>query len=437
MSNFVRVSFPNSPAEPKRVHRATLTKENYKHEFATFYFRDWGANFNNVKPGTPIKANFGGKEFVGYVHDIRGEIDSNKDFLEVEAIGASFVMRQASQEIYRNITASEVVKKIAQKYNFSYKVEPHPRVYPQISQSGLTDWELMVKLAKQCGYFLRAENTTIYFQPILKEFEEVIPEAPIFTKNDAGFRGISGIYSFKPVIGETLFHQGADKSAVAVAGVDPRSKQTFRVTNQTRARTTRKVSQKEFFDKHATNVVANEYSVAKSEAESADEKSKFPYRAELVVVGTSRVHPGMPVYLDGLGDAYSGYWVALSVEHLVEESRLNFEQFTTTMTVGTDSLGEADSRYPLKPPTKPTRAISPGIRKTLSKPKSEIKTAGLSVKPIIEIGLVKRKNRPGSPSTSLSATTWSSDKGDLKGKKPESRKSPAAQAKVAAANARR
>jgi hypothetical protein len=280
-------------------------------------------------------------------------------------------------------------------------------------------------------------STAIYFQPITQEYDETILEAPIFTKNDAGFRGVSGIYEFKPVIGETLVRQGADKSAVAVAGVDPRSKIPFRVTNQVRSKPLRKISQKEFFDKHATKVVANDFGIAKLESISVDERSRFPYVAEALVVGTSRVHPGMPVYLDGLGDVYSGYWMVLEVEHIVEETSRNFESFVTRMTLGTDSLGEADSKYPLKPPTKPIRVINPGVRKTVTKPRSNIKAAGLSVKPLSEIGLVKRKNREGGVSTSLSATTWAADKGDLKTKKPEKQQSAIVRAKVAKQNARR
>lgn len=437
MFNYVSVNMPTNQVQFKRVYRAQVKQQNYEHDYARIYFRDWGLSPKQAKPGTPISYKLAGKEYFGYIHDIKNVQETGKHFTEVGVIGASYVMRQASQTVYKNMTADQVVVKIAKKYGFAYKVVPHKRVYPQIAQAGLTDWELMVKLAKQCGYFLRAENTELYFQPLLQDFEELIYEARRFVKNDAGFKDMHPLYTFKPIMGETLAHHGADKSATSIAGVDPFTGKYFKYTTQKRSETTRAVSQPELFDRHATDVVVNSYTSAVSEAISADEKSRFPYSAEAEVIGTANLRPGMPVYLDGVGSEYSGYWTILRVEHYAVETELNKQRFTTRLTVGTDSLGAvADQKYPTRPPAKPVRKITPNIKNTKIIPKTIIKATGVQVKPSGSSSLVDRVNRADAPAKSLRKNVWVSTHGNLTSRPTPPSKSKAARDKARAHNAR-
>jgi hypothetical protein len=414
MSKFIQVEFPNSPSQPSRVHRAVYRQQNYEHDYATIYFRDWGLEASQIKPGSLVRLTIDGKELVGYVHHVKNTQEANKHFTEVAFIGASYVMRQASQHVYLNITADQVVAKIATKYGFSYKALPHPRVYPQISQAGMTDWELMVHLAKQCGYFLRAENTTIYFQPLLQDFQDLIYEAISFKKNDAGHRSANSLYTFKALVGETLSHHGADKSAVSVAGVDPRTATKFNYSKPDRSATTRMISQPEFFDKQATSVVANNYNTATYESTSADDRSRFPYGAHAEVLGTSSLRPGMPVHLDGVGSDYSGYWTALTVEHEIIEESLNVHKYTTHLFVGADSLGDiVDSSVPKVPSATPIRRITPNIRNTVIKPNNIISNKAINVKPIDKSSLVTRKNRANASGQTVAQSVWVSDRGNL------------------------
>jgi hypothetical protein len=430
--NSVNVSFPTSAAQPDRVHTAYIQQGLFNHEFATIQFRDWGVDISRVMPGTPITLNIGKREFVGYVHHIEGDMTGASNFIEVSAIGASYVMRQASQDVFRNVTASEIAQKIAIENGFSYKIEPHPRVYPQISQAGLTDWEFLRKLAKQCGYSLNVEGTTLYFQPHLKEFTENLSEALYFTRGEYGMKSAQHIYEFNPVVGETLSHGLADKSAVAVTGVDPRTAELIQVTRQERSTPTRKKAQTELFDRYATTVVVNDFEVATYEAEAADENSKFPYRATAVVFGDSRLLPGKPVYLDTIG-SYSGYWTVLETEHRLEETELNYYLYTTYLVLGTDSLGSINiAGAPASPSTFQNRTIKPNVRQTRETPKNQLISSSPQIKPTSDIRLVTSKNRtaPNKKSFEVSNNTWSSNKGNLIAKKAETRRSPVVIAKI-------
>lgn len=431
MSDVISVHFPNARVQPQRVYKASYRQKNYEHDFARVYFRDWDLDITKVKPGSPMQIMLEGKEFVGYVHDVKANRDAQSNFTEVSFIGASYVMRQASQQTYKNMTASMVAEKIAKKYGFSYKIVPHPRVFAQLSQAGMTDWEFLVALAKRCGYFVRVHSTSLYFQPLLQEFDEKIVEAPKYTQIDAGFKSRFPLYSFSPKVGETLTHHGADKSAVSIAGVNPETGQYFKYTKQRRGSTTRSISQPELFDKHATNTVASSYEAAVYEAISADEKSKFPYAGEAEILGNASIRPGSPIYLDGLGNKYSGYWTVLEVEHEVFEESLNQHRFTTVLHVGTDSLGASNtSKYPAAPADRARRFISPAVRNTRIVPKNIIKNPGISVTPAKVVKLVDRINRPAESGPKVTQATWSSSAGNLSSKPVKAGRSAVARAKV-------
>ena len=177
MFNYVKVTFPETTSSPTILHSATLYQNRYEHEIAVLRFKDWGVEYDAVQDGSPVQVDFMGtgnksKTLYGYVHHIRLNRSPGKYFTEVTVIGGSYLMKQQSQTIYYNTTADAVIKQIAQKYNFAVYAEYHPRVYQQISQAGHTDWELCVRLAKQCGYTLRSTNTELYFQPMLKDYTE-------------------------------------------------------------------------------------------------------------------------------------------------------------------------------------------------------------------------------------------------------------------------
>lgn len=437
MFNFVSVSFPNSKYTPLKVYSATYRQQNYEHDYARIKFRDWHISPTSLRPGTLMQLTIDGKTFSGYIHDVKNKQDAQHNITEIGFIGASYVMRQASQKIYRNVSADQIVTEIAKRYNFSYKTTPHPRIYPQISQAGMTDWEFMVKLAKQSGYFLRAENTSLYFQPLLQDFTDLIYETLAFEKSDGGFKPLNPIYSFRPTVGETLAHHGADKAAASIAGVDPETGQYFKYTKPKRTPTTRVTSHPELFDKHSTTVVANSYATAISEARSADDKSSFSYNATLEVYGKSALRPGMPIYLGRVGAEYSGYWTVLSVEHDIVEESINMQKFTTHLTVGSDSLGEvANSAYPTKPSGRGIRYIEPNVRNTKVAPKTSVKNTKLNISPVKSGQLVNRTNRAKPKDKQLSTATWSADTGNLNSQAPATNRSAAARNKVASNFAR-
>ena len=342
MLKFLSVNFNGIAEAPSRVSSFRLVQEKYKHEIAYLTFNEWEVFFDLVKPGIPVDVVYqeekSERTFYGYVHHIEPVKTPGSNHIKVILIGASYVFKQASQKIYKNTTASAVVKEIAERNEFSYSIVDHPRVYPQIAQSGISDWLFMVRLAKQCGYSLRSENTTIYFEPLTEDFTTYKSQANIFEMRNANDPEGSTIYSFNPIIGETLHWEAGSKSATAVSGIDLTNANTnFAVTRQVRDVTVRQNKTEEFFDRFANQVVALDHSSATYEAEALDMLTMFPYRATVEVLGHAELRPGMPVYLSGIGESYEGYWIILETEHIIENL-----MYTTKLIVGLDSLGKGN-----------------------------------------------------------------------------------------------
>jgi hypothetical protein len=177
--------------------------------------------------------------------------------------------------------------------------------------------------------------------------------------------------------------------------------------------------------------VANNYKTAVHEANSADDRSQFPYIAEAEVIGMTDLRPGMPIYLDNVGNEYSGYWTILHVEHHVIENELNSQTYTSILTVGSDSLGQISSlKYPIKPSSTPIRVIKPNIKNTKVKPNTILKNTGLNLTPVKVTKLVSQVNRASVTGKGVSSSLWKSTHGDLNNVTKPNSSSAAVKAKV-------
>lgn len=416
MFKYVSVEFPTvDPASaPNRIIDFELSQGRYNHEVGVIKFRDWGVDYTALSSGTPIHLSlFDGatpnpiRNFYGYVHHAKPIKNPSQNYLEVTFISASWVMKNEVQTTYIGMSADAIVASIAAKYKFASYTVPHPRVYPQVNQAGISDWGLMVKLAKQCGYSLRTENTEIYFEPVLNEYTNYRSEAPIYTMRESDNRDGWTIYSFEPMVGEHLPFDEESKSAPAISGIDRNTTSTIAHTRPSRNRKTNSIAQIEFFDRYDTHVVANNASVAQYEAQAAEDRASFPYRAIVEVKGDPILHPNTPIYLEGVGPEYETFWTVLSTEHIIKEVSKNLYMYTTKLIVGTDSLGTpaswSDNKQILSPSPSPVRTIIPGATQTVIVPQTKLVNVSSYNIPQLSGVFGSLKNRIGA---ALPGATW-------------------------------
>jgi len=406
--NYLYVNFPNTSVGPQVVSSLNLYQNRYEHEVVSIKFRDWGVPYEAVETGSPISFTIGFgadiRDFYGYVHHINLTREPGHNVTEVVAVGASMIMKNESQQVYKGMSADGIIQQIAKRNNFVCFSVPHPRIYPQVAQAGHTDWELCVKLAKQSGYSLRTQNTELYFQPMLYEYTTARYQAPVYTMNVPTDPNGSNLYSFEPVIAESLEYDGDKKGAVAVGGVDRATTQSMSITQQTRAKNTKSNTKPEFFDRFATHVVARDAATAQYEAEAAENRNIFPYRATAEVLGSATLRPDLPIYIVGAGSQYDGYWTILGTEHRVVEKNRNVQMYTTVLTLGSDSLGTAaqwvDGNTVTAPTPVATRALTPGVTQVAVVPVTNLKVTAPTSGALPGSSFSVATNRPASNASS-------------------------------------
>jgi hypothetical protein len=417
MFNHLDVKFPTLSLPLTRGYSLSSHHARYEHETHTVRFIDWNVEHASISDGTPVVITlkgYGSERVInGYVHHVIPDLSPDRNYVDITIIGASRVFKQQSQKIWKNATADQVISEIAKSHGFSFVAFPHPRFYEQISQSGMSDWELMVKLAKQNGYSLKCSNTTLYFQPLTQEFTDSREEAAYFAMHGLDQKA-TGIYSFNPIVGESVPYADARKATVSIAGVDKRSKAAHNYVHQKNPQATRENYVKPIFDSYHTHVVAPSYEIARHEAIAADERNRYPYRGEVVIQGNPAILPDSPVFLDGIGSAYSGYWTVLSIEHHI----IGNKEFTTKMMVGTDSLGLSatwtDNKTIAHPSQSVKRVINPGVRQKNVVPKTSLTKVGPSYKESLKTPFSLAKNIATVKQPSAPTYKWSGTGANLK-----------------------
>lgn len=386
-----------------RVTRFEWSQARYMHDFGMLQLMDWNIDPSAVVSGTPIKitatVETDRKTYYGYIHHTRHVKSSHNNYTEIYLIGDSYVMKQAEQSIYHNVTAADVVKKIAKKHGFAYDVAPHPRVYPQIVQAGESDWSLMVRLAKQSGYTLRSEGATLFFKPLAEDFDKYKNVANNYFAVPPDSVVKPRLYRIEPIIGESLEYGDAYKAAVAVSGVDTKTGVPFAVVNTRQPSGLRGQVLPEFFDRYDSQKTAPDLKTARYEAEAVDQLNRFPYRANALLFGSPSLRPDMPVYISNTDSQLDGYWNVLEVCHTMDS-----DNFSADVVLGTDTLGGKEV-----PPNNSGVALSTYTgRPTLTQTAS-------SVKPTATIKFAKVRNRLSTSPVSTVSATWINSSGDIRG----------------------
>lgn len=285
-------------------------------------------------------------EFHGYVSFIEPVMETRKGLINdspvqtavVTCMGASFNMTSKNNRTWDNVTMAQLVKKIADTYNYSFAVPADNFTWKRLLQSNKSDWEFLKDVCNSAGYYLTTSNTHIHVYDPYKVIARKLPYVELLTVKGAQgdlaygpgrimeFRGLFGDVTDE---GEVFKYKyvGIDSSGTVVTADS--SSEDFTHLGQLYER------------KHTSEVTTNVDSVEMlNRLTTASTKRHYPFNASVKVTGVPDAVPGSVVKVDKYDSNFDGYWFVRGVRHEVTRSN-----FMTELSISTDSTNGIGPEY--------------------------------------------------------------------------------------------
>lgn len=210
------VSFPKTPNFELVLIGAELHQEIEAHDVLILTFKGKPRkDETTIVSSDPVQFIYSSgantSTFEGYVYEIDPAATMQAHVTQIWCVSASSVLKDSTQEIYKNVTADQVIAKIAKKQGLKAVTQRHPRLRETIVQAGQTDWQLLRRLAKQTGFALKAENTTVFFMSKNKIFQDKKARAPYFKYKDGITklqRSVGTCLEFRPLVSDDSIEMG-------------------------------------------------------------------------------------------------------------------------------------------------------------------------------------------------------------------------------------
>jgi hypothetical protein len=235
------VSFPKSPDMDLILIGAELYQDTEQHDRLVLHYKgQLSKNRKSLVSDDPVKFEFSYGQlkstWYGYIRHIEQPNSFQSGNTEIVCLGVSSQLKNTEQKIYKNVTADQVVSKIAVKYKLQSVTQRHPRVRTSIVQAGQSDWQLLKRLAKQSGFALRCENTSLFFVSKEKIFKTKKSSAPYFFYFEGADTGVATaavkklgtLLEFDPIISDTSPDSGVRVDRV-ITGVNPQTGEVIKV----------------------------------------------------------------------------------------------------------------------------------------------------------------------------------------------------------------
>lgn len=235
------VYFPKTPKFELLLIGAELHQEIESHDVLILTFKGKPRkDETTIVSSDPVQfiytSGASSSTFEGYVYEIDPASTMQAHVTQIWCVSASSLLKDSAQEIYKNVTADQVVAKIAKKHGLNAVTQRHPRLREAIVQAGQTDWQLLRRLAKQTGFALKAENTTLFFMSKNKIFQDKKSRAPYFKYKDGitkAQRSVGTCLEFKPLVSDDSIELGVRVDRV-MTGVSTASGNPITTTHPTK-----------------------------------------------------------------------------------------------------------------------------------------------------------------------------------------------------------
>ena len=237
------VSFPKTPELNILLIGAELYQDPEEHDRLVLHFKGRpNEKREALVGGDPVKFTFrSGKiksVWTGYVNSIEQDNSFQGGNTDVICLGASWILKETNQKIFTKVTADQVITALAKKHGLEAITQRHPRLRSSVVQAGQSDWQLARRLAKQTGFALKCEGTTLFFVSKEKIYQSKKASAPYFKYVDSSETGVTPrelrmtgtILEFEPHIADQSPEAGVRVDRV-ISGLNTTTGKVIQVTH--------------------------------------------------------------------------------------------------------------------------------------------------------------------------------------------------------------
>ncbi|MFF4899228.1 VgrG-related protein [Streptomyces sp. NPDC001068] len=295
-----------------------------------------GVQFGTPVVITPVSDGQGTGDplLTGEVTGMEAEYDGTGSYAVVRGYDYGFrLMRQRRVVAYRNQTASDIARKLAAQDGVPIgRIQATKTVYEFISQSNVTDWDFLARLADE-NEMVMSVDADGKFQFVKQKSASGAP-SPQTDGDKSPFVLEAGHDILRLRTAVTASDQ---VNKVESRGWDVRTKKTLTATVTPASntsysigttpgaaagefKTTKLVETRTPYDKQSEVKFA-------ADALSDDVTSTFA-EVEVVVRGNPKLRPGVPVALADVGDPFEGKYTVTSVRHVFGDAK-HYETWVT------------------------------------------------------------------------------------------------------------
>ena len=352
-----QVQFPTLPSLTSQPARIDLVQKRYQHDLLTLTFQSestlW---FDTIRTGIPITFEWRQdtlvKNWIGYVsHVERTNAPQRTNQMKIVCVGPTFVLKERATRVFLNSTIPDAIATILGEFGFNVITEQHSQTFDQLVITGQSYWQWITEQAKRIGYGILVDGMTFVLRPMDSLIDMTYSNAPVMSLGNAAAPFNTQyldrtLDKFTIIHGDNVELDSDRRTNKNVGGVDPTDASThYSVASpDSTGYALRETVSNVLFDEFRTDRVVHTDVDAKAAAVAASNMARFSIPATINGQGDPRLRPFGTLYVSGTGSTTDGFWMATEVTHMFHK----VGDYTTTMTVATDGVGDAIVETPFR-----------------------------------------------------------------------------------------
>lgn len=304
-------------ARARQPHKVLVRQKEYKHDAVVLRYDGSIMKPHHFRKGTPVALRWGWapkdiETYYGYVHStrlVRKPNGKKGTDLEVYLVSASHRLNKTRMRSFRRMKVGAILYRITRQHRFSLSMDPSSRFHRHIPQLGQSDWNLMVRLARDIGFTLSAKRTQLQFK------RRLIDSRP--NGRQPTFRWYGGYGPMRGSLYEFVHKAGTSPLArnrrLVVGGMDDNGKPFWATDGGGDC-----CDEQPEFTEYYLDEAPGSIHEGKKLLSGLSGMNRFYVIADAVVSGFPKLRCGQTIRLLGSGQETEGYWWVGAVDHMLE-----------------------------------------------------------------------------------------------------------------------